>query len=190
MVFQDVIFENNNLQASVHKAALKRLQNALPKKNKDKNLDQTEFIVFKRILELYIKSLKLQVILEPDGEGPENRVSLTVFCRERQRTLIDLLIEKYDQHSAEAVAAEGLTLRFSDEVDEIISDDILSLKPPDLTTISMFNGPHRTNQIVRHLGSAFYLGKSSNRSQNSMLHSQCNGKRVSQYRTLIRNLQR
>ena len=166
MVFHDVAFEEGNLSASVHKAALKRLQNAIKKKkNKEKrNLDQTEFIVFKRILELYVKSLKLQVVMLPEGEGPVNRVSLATFCRERQKTLIDLLIEAYDIHSAETYSENNIALRFNDEVDEIISDDILSLNPPDLATISMFSGPHRVNQIVRHLGSAFYLGKSSNRS--------------------------
>ena len=64
MVFCRVSFTNDRLDKTAHKNALKMLAKSLPmtdKKRPERALTQNEFITFKRMTELYLKTLKLVV---------------------------------------------------------------------------------------------------------------------------------
>lgn len=172
MVLYKVKFEKEKVDEKCHKLAQKRLSGSLPKKDEaeSKLLTRNEFLKFKRMLELYLKTLKLRVESGTEPESSETQedpisVSLNDFCRQRNVRPLDILVDKFDPANIPAdvntCVKEYVVL--SHKVDEVVADDILGLQPPDIDYLSAVTGTHRTCNIVRKLGESFYLSLDSYR---------------------------
>ena len=69
MVVYTVDFKGNKLNDKARKEAIKTLANAAINSKKTKVLTQSDFISFKRVLELYLKKLKLTVKIPLQSES-------------------------------------------------------------------------------------------------------------------------
>ena len=79
MVVVIVEFKDGKLNDKARKEAVRTLSNALTNSKKTKILTQSDFISFKRVLELYLKKLKLVVKFpKPKDETPESTVGVQV----------------------------------------------------------------------------------------------------------------
>ena len=177
MVYYDVVFGEGGLSNSLHKSAIKKLQAVNMKDKKIQSvMSQQEFIRFKRMLELYLKTLKLDVLIpqERANEAGELepmdpiRRSFHLYCRTQGKRPLDLLIDDYDvdKMPSDAETSDKIFLRLSDDVDDVVADDVLSLSPLEIDFLSSFAGQNRTHHIVRRLGSSFYLALDSQRQLN------------------------
>ena len=136
-----------------NRLAYERLKNSLPTTStaSDAALSTTDFVTFKRMLELYIKQLDFQVLAPGSTEIDDDSVSLVEYCRSQKKRILDLLVDELDPETA--ISPTPTVLELSDIAADVIADDILSLKPRDLDYLSMIDGPHRANKIIRRLGS-------------------------------------
>ena len=59
--------------------------------------------------------------------------------------------------------SEVIHLRFDDEVDDLVADDVLGLAPEEIDFLFTSSGEHSVHQIVRGLGTTFYPSLDSQR---------------------------
>ena len=90
---------------------------------------------------------------------------LNQYCRLRGKPPKDLLVDDYDpiKLSKDASSDDEEYLILSTQVDDIVSDEILSLNPPDMNYLCSIQEKHRTNRILRHIGRSYYLALDSRR---------------------------
>lgn len=269
MVVYEVDFKGRQVNEKARKEASKVFTSATLTGKKQKSLNQSEFVSFKRIFELYLKKMKLEVkvkrshsvgrrssigtqasanterrlllagdnvrtaqarlrrnqarneldpadlnMLPPgdptDPDGDENNVDvedneenaaapeapvrpaqlhpddlevfhearathdsyfirhdLHAYCRMVGRQPADLLVDSLDPRRLphDIDSSDTVFLKLSPEADEIIGDDILLLRPPDLNYLSKITGDFRTNRIIRQMGRSYYLALDSRRKQ-------------------------
>ena len=57
-------------------------------------------------------------------------------------------------------------LKLSAEMDDLVADDMLSLRPADIDYLASIDGEYRLNKILRRMGATFYLSKHQQRLTN------------------------
>ena len=122
--------------------------------------------------ELYLKQLGLQVlpagILNTDAIGdelPAGSVDLATYAREQGRRILDLIVDLHDPDAPD-INATIPHLKLSAVIDDIVADDLLSLRPKDIDYLAGIEGEYRTNKILRRMGATFYLSKHQQRLSN------------------------
>lgn len=163
MVYYEVRLTKTEKElAKTQKEALRQLQNAFGDK---KSISQSPelFGVFRRKLELYLKKLELQVH-GPDGVE-FTPISLTAYAKEKGSRVYDMLFDSYNPERPPTDASTQDYVRLESELDDLISDDILSFLDDDLDYLSSIIGMNRTSKICRRIGSVYYLNRGSQKLQ-------------------------
>ena len=165
-----------DVDARTHRLALDRLKDAMPKSTDStspSSLTSQQFVVLKRMTELYLKQLRLQVLpaatvlADLGDELPEGTVDLATYARDQGRRILDLLVDMYDPDAPEA-AGLNTHLKLSPTIDDMVADDLLLLRPGDIDYLATIEGEYRTNKILRRIGAVFYLSKHQQRLTNFM----------------------
>eukprot|EP00924_Labyrinthula_sp_SR-Ha-C_P008366 snap_masked-scaffold_11-processed-gene-10.43-mRNA-1 protein AED:1.00 eAED:1.00 QI:0/0/0/0/1/1/2/0/1256 len=121
-----------------YKLARKRLENLI------KSTGKHSFSSLKRAVELYLLALPLIV---------QGR-SLRSYFKGFKRSMIDEIIESYDP------ASPGSSTRIyelDEDVDDNLSDDLISIWQKDIEFLSTVRTPHHSNNVLRRTGAKHFL---------------------------------
>ncbi len=170
---------SGRLDSRLHQTARKKLSHAMSEDSyvskESKILSVDGFITLKRLLELYLKTLNLSIMVPQapaetaDSKTPAaptfTAMDFAQFCRDMNRLPLDLLCDSYDPTIQADLAAATISttvyLQFDPVLDEIIADDLLELAPQDIDFLARVEAPFRTQKILRRLGGQYYWGLDS-----------------------------
>lgn len=108
-----------------------------------------KFLMLKRGIEIYVNTLNCKIGEETFQSHFENLNS--------KKEVMDIIIESIDpeEHSKPLKSF----YKFSSTLDSMISDDLMAVWRKDLKFLAFVKSPHRTNKILRRIGSEFYSNK-------------------------------
>eukprot|EP00924_Labyrinthula_sp_SR-Ha-C_P014108 snap_masked-scaffold_56-processed-gene-1.40-mRNA-1 protein AED:0.90 eAED:1.00 QI:0/0/0/0.5/1/1/2/0/1341 len=127
---------NEAINEEFYKKGRKRLENLLRSKT-----DQNQFELLKQGVEMYLLALKLQI----------NGTSLRKFFKSHDRSIIDELLESYNPLTQKS------NYILEEEIDDELSDDIISLWKKDVVFLRTIRTPHRFCKILRRIGAVTFL---------------------------------
>eukprot|EP00924_Labyrinthula_sp_SR-Ha-C_P011826 snap_masked-scaffold_88-processed-gene-0.13-mRNA-1 protein AED:1.00 eAED:1.00 QI:0/-1/0/0/-1/1/1/0/271 len=127
---------NEAINEEFYKKGRKRLENLLRSKT-----DQNQFELLKQGVEMYLLALKLQI----------NGTSLRKFFKSHDRSIIDELLESYNPLTQKS------NYILEEEIDDEVSDDIISLWKKDVVFLRTIRTPHRFCKILRRIGAVTFL---------------------------------
>eukprot|EP00924_Labyrinthula_sp_SR-Ha-C_P010163 augustus_masked-scaffold_66-processed-gene-0.83-mRNA-1 protein AED:1.00 eAED:1.00 QI:0/0/0/0/1/1/3/0/1297 len=133
-----ILIKGDEVGFDGYKLARRRLENLI------KSTGKQSFSSLKRAVELYLLALPLTV---------QGR-SLRSYFKGFKRSMIDEIIESYDP------ASPGSSTRIyelDEDVDDNLSDDLISIWQKDIEFLSTVRTPHRFNKILRRICAKHFL---------------------------------
>ena len=110
-----------DVEARQHRLALDRLRDAIPKSDSSSDtsssLTSNQYIVLKRMTELYLKQLGLHVLL-----AGILMTELAAYARELGRRTLDLIVDLHDPDAPD-INATTPHLKLSAEIDDMVADE-------------------------------------------------------------------